>query len=491
MRLTFLFVVALSGCSLLTPFDDECSSSADCSSGLQCIDNLCVRGEGAGGAGGVGGVGGAGGAGGMGGAPAGFVLTEELCHTVYGVPEEDALSEDTYLIGVLLPRTGQLGPFGPPIAQAVYLAIDEMNQVGGANGKRFAAVTCDTGTSEEQSVTAAQWLVDNAKVSAIIGPASSSNLIRVATDVTVQNNVLLISPSATAPAITDLPDQGLVWRTVPSDAFQGAAIGAHLLAQDFQKVAVVVRDDTYGNGLRDAIQEAYCGADRCDEERYFVRSYASEGTADAQSRILFALDDFMADVVVLIAFFDDGVSFLNLAAAAGVENFILTDGTKDEKMLMAVESEPILRGVLGTAPSSPTGENFAEFRLNYTSKWGSEPGVFNAQAYDAMYLLGYAYGGFTGDNVGGRDLAIQLRRLSAGAAIAVGNAEWNRALRALQSNDEATIDFQGASGPLDFNNQGEAPSDIEGWRFDVDEQRIRTLGVIYTATGDYMAPPAE
>ena len=72
----------------------------------------------------------------------------------------------------------------------------------------------------------------------------------------------------------------------------------------------------------------------------------------------------------------------------------------------------------------------------------------------------------------------------------MGPEGWNDGVRALRANPEATLDFDGASGPLDFNALGEAPADIEGWRFDRAERRVRSLGVIYTAAGTYV-PVAE
>lgn len=83
----------------------------------------------------------------------------------------------------------------------------------------------------------------------------------------------MISPSSTSPAITNLPDNNLVWRTAPSDAIQGAAIGAHLLDENFERVAVVNRDDSYGHGLREAVQASFCEPVRCTSDRYLTRSY--------------------------------------------------------------------------------------------------------------------------------------------------------------------------------------------------------------------------
>ena len=467
------------GCSLVADFGDECTTSGDCAGELVCTSKLCVQA----------GAGGDAGSTVDGGGPSGPLQLTAECDLLRGATLEELRRDDVIVLGMLMPESGALAEVGPPIEDAAFLAQDEINQSGGLLGRRFVLAVCDTGTDAAQATRAAKWLVEQARVPAIIGPAASSATLQVANTVTVPGGVVIVSPSSTSPALTDLRDQDLVWRTAPSDAIQGAAIAAHLLAGGYGKVAVVNRDDTYGNGLRDAIQRTLCAADRCGEGDYYTRSYAEDSVED-QSRILFELQTFEPDVVVLIAFVTDGIRFLSLAGAAGLDRFILTDGTKDALLLDEVEHEGLLRSLIGTAPASPSGELYEQFALGYRNKWRRDPGVFNAQAYDAMYLLAYAAAGVPeGQPLTGEAMAHGLRRLSAGEAIAAGAGRWNRGVAVLRGDAAATIDFDGASGPLDFGREGEATGDIEGWRFDVDAGRVRTLGVLYTADGVYTAPP--
>ena len=390
------------------------------------------------------------------------------------------------VLGVLLPFTGQLGQFGIPISQGIYLAVDEINQTGGLSGRRIGVVTCDTGTDITQALAAAERLIQQVGVPAIVGPAASSITLEVFNTLGKPAGVLMVTPSGTSPALSDIEDDDLLWRTVPSDAFQGAAVAAHIINENFRRVAVVNRDDTYGQGLRQAIQAALCTADRCGEDAYLPRAYPDDGNAQDQLAVLAQLQDFAPDVIVLIAFLDDGIQFLNAAAIAGFENFILTDGTKDPEVITDVRDETLLDNVVGTAPASPAGANFQAFTLEYRTLWEEEPGVFNAQAYDAFYLLAYAAGAADEqEELTGAVLARNLRRLSSGATINAGRADWNRGLQTLRSGPDATIDFVGASGPLDFDERGEAPSDIEGWFFSVAEERVRSSGVLYTAEGEY------
>ena len=122
----------------------------------------------------------------------------------------------------------------------------------------------------------------------------------------------------------------------------------------------------------------------------------------------------------------------------------------------------------------------------------SDPaGVFNANAYDAAFLLAYGAAGAiaAGEAITGAELARQIRRLSAGEVVNVGSTDLNRGLEILRESAESTFNFEGASGQLDFNDKGEAPSDIEGWYFDVERERVESYGVIYTADGEYRGIP--
>ena len=465
---------ALYGCSLAISFDDECSVDADCAgkgAGFVCTDSLCVQPSGGGGS---------------------SMLTA-ACPRFYGVDTEAALAqEETIVLGTLLPSTGALAGFGPHIEQAVYLAVDEINQVGGVAGRRLAVISCDSASDATDALPGGDHLFATLKVPAVIGAASSAVTIDVFNSAArADSGALMISPASTSPGITDLPDEGLLWRTIPSDAAQGLAIGELILFNGYERVAVVNRDDPYGNGLRDAVLNKLRaeGFPTNDEARLVNYTYREETQADDQSQALVALRDFDPQVIVLIAFPADGTEFLNNAALEGFKQFILPDGFRSDEALAGVADDELLSQILGTNPASPSGDTFQSFQIRYRSRWGDAPAAFDAQAYDALYMLAYAIAA-EGDAAGAR-VAAGLRRLSAGESIAAGNADFNRAL-SLLDEPESTIDYLGASGPLDMNGEtGEAPGSIEGWRFNLQRRTVDTLGEILSAEGEFTPPETD
>src|SRR5262249_19701584 len=135
--------------------------------------------------------------------------------------------DDALVVGVVVQLSGQLLNKGPSLIAAMELAQDEIAQtaggVPGMSGRKrpLVLVECD---ESQDPVRAARHLVDEAGLPALLGPTFSGQVVSVATTVTLPAGALLVPPTATSPALTQLEDQGLLWRTVPSDALQGGTL---------------------------------------------------------------------------------------------------------------------------------------------------------------------------------------------------------------------------------------------------------------------------
>lgn len=483
-----LMVPALGGCSLLVEFEAECEVVEDCASvgaGLSCVEGLCVS--------------------------AATVdepvdLLTAPCLTLYGADSpEEALGGDYLIIGTILPKSGGLADFGPDMEKSVAMAIAEINQGGGlADNTRLAVLGCDSATDSDTAVAAAEHLVEVAKVPLIIGPAASGNVIDVFTQVAKAAGVVVITPSGTSPSITNQIDDDLLWRTVPSDAIQGEAIAEYIADVDYQRVAVYNRNDAYGSGLRDAIFDTLCAdTANCTADRYFSRSW--DPADDVYDFDLPALAEFEPEITVVIAFPDDaGAQFLNQASKDGHSNFIVTDGMKSDGLGQVPDggSEPLVEyplslcKMVATAPAAPTGTNYAGFEDRFEGKWGHKPGLFTATSYDAAYLAAYAAvaAGGAGEAVTGASLAQGLKRLSKGTKVEPGASDFVDGKATLANGGaEGTIDYAGASGELNFDpDTGEAPGEVESFRYNVDDAAFVSTGVLLTldesGESQYQAP---
>lgn len=176
----------------------------------------------------------------------GAELTEEDQNAV----AEDPVGVDDFeaRVGVLMPETGDLGPLGGPIRDGALLAADQINDADISISVDTQVE--DTQTDPQAGISGAEALV-NAGYSAIVGPASSNVNLQVSDQVLIPNGVVGISPSSTDPDVTDLDDDGYIFRTAPSDVLQGPAL-ADLARGEFVEAetsGTLFLNDAYGQAL--------------------------------------------------------------------------------------------------------------------------------------------------------------------------------------------------------------------------------------------------
>jgi branched-chain amino acid transport system substrate-binding protein len=445
---------------------EECEKNSDCVGGnLVCVQGHCVE---------------------KSYTPSNeYELISNECRRVYGLSSNE-LDGDIVLLGSVLPFSGELSTKGTKMGYAVELAVDEINQAGGILGKKIAVIFCDSGTNSDTTQKALEHLIRLERVPAVIGPASSSVVIETFADVAKEAKILMMSPAATSPKIADLSDDDLLWRTAPSDKIQGAAIANYLLKEStFDKIAIINRDDASGNGIRDAIFKFLCETFPCeDDTRLYKGFYDEEMPEKDQSEIVVELEEFAPSITVLIGSFEDGSAFLELTEDTEIKRFFLTDGMRNNELGDLDMSDTQLCRLVGTQPGSTSSKNYQSFEHRFNAKYG-EVGSYSANAYDAIYLISYAIAASNTDDPTGADVARGLRRLSEGDTVNAGSSDWKSATQRLSSDPEATIDYEGASGPLDFDSRGDAAFDIEGWALDLDNHVTVSLGTIYSHDGVY------
>lgn len=440
---------SLSGCTLTTGGFHECDTNEDCGDGRICQQNYCVVNQ-----------------------------VPEGCGTTYGRDEPNAIS-----IGAAVPFTanGQIDQSEQQDFNAVLLALDEINQREGVNGRPFVLHFCDTAGDAEKVRTMVAWLADEKKATTIITSGSAQTI--AAANVTIDKGVLLMTATATSPEITSIPDKkdgtiGLVWRTAPSDALQGSVIADQLLNDPqfdaVKKVGVLYVKDPYGDGLANVLISTF--GEQTSGTPKQLQAFSYDRGGDVSSAVT-EMSDFDPDLTVLVAFPEDAVRILNAAAAtanlspAAGHQWFLTDSAKDPTVLSGITTPNQLDGAFGTAPAQGAGAAYSVFESSYKSKYGLDPAQvgFTSHSYDMMYLIAlgsaYAVGSDGTGELSGARIAEGLTRVSSGTPYQLKPSDFIAARAALQANE--TIDVVGASGTLNFNNElGEAPGRIELWKVD-------------------------
>jgi ABC-type branched-subunit amino acid transport system substrate-binding protein len=380
------------------------------------------------------------------------------------------VSAQSLVVGTLFDHSGALQDWGPRHQRAVELAAEQM----AAAGLTMTFVHEDSQTMADAAKKAAEKLIQKDKVVAIIGSSSSGVIIPVAETVTCPSNMLMISPGATATYMTDLPqdaEKDYLFRTCPSDLLQGVVLGK-LAAGLFKTASVIYVNNPYGQGLARQFSRSFTKRGgfvytMIPHGEEVAKSYADK-LRNAYSR-MYGTKPFRSgrsDVLCVFSYPEHAKVYVkeaieNLQAA----QFLFCDGSKSEELATAVGPENV-EGTMGTAPGVTVGEAFLTFNADYTAAYKELPkSPFIANAYDAAAVIGLAAYAAKVKNLSltTENIRNQLRDVAAPPGTFVGPGEFDKAFKLL--SEGRPIDYEGASGPINFDQHGDVLAPIEVWRF--------------------------
>ncbi len=379
---------------------------------------------------------------------------------VAGCSSDGGESSGPLKIGSLLPETGNLAFLGPPEFAGVDLAVQEINDAGGVLGNPIEHLRGDSG---DTSTDIAQQTVDAhiaAGVSAIVGAASSGVSLTVIDKIT-SAGIVHFSPANTSPDLTTYADDGYYFRSAPSDTFQGAVLG-QLMANDGASNAVFLNlDDAYGNGLAKYGIAAFSGT----STNIVYNPQAAEFSADvAKAKAA------NPDAIALIGF-DETAKIIAEMIKQGVGPnkvpLYLVDGNLSAQAYKDLPAG-IMKGVKATLPGVLASADLQAKLLEV------DPALtdfsYAPESYDAVMLSAHAaeQGGATD----GATIRDNLQAVSAGGTKCYTFAE----CKALIADGE-DIDFDGVSGPIEFDSNGD-PS-------------VATMGIYQYSANDKFAALAD
>ena len=381
--------------------------------------------------------------------------------------------EDTIKIGFIAPKSGALDVVGQSFERVALLAATEINDQGGVNGRAIELMIVDDESNADYARPLLNAVVDLGAV-AVVGPARSPSVINVV-PVVKAREVPTISPSSTQQDITDLDDGGFLFRNVPNDGFQGLAMAYYLRVKrtpQVEHVVIVREDSTYGQGLADLFRDAFTknGGIVDDEFPYIANIDGKEGRGE-DVRVAQLLVDAAPTMVVMIALQKDGLRICQAWDAVRGDqdpDWFFTDGSRSSGFLDGLPDSIV--GAEGTAPTNPiTGDAYGVLADRYLAAYGSDIGeeVYAANVWDAFFLIAAGLAqvehDYPGEPLGGAHLRDAIAQVSHTGQIS-NAGQWRDLLGAIASG--ADVDYDGASGPCDFDDQGEAISAYEVWKID-------------------------
>ena len=380
-----------------------------------------------------------------------------------------AYREDPLIVGHLNTVTGSLSYFGPEQNNGVELAALHVNQAGGVHGALMIIVTGDTATNPAQGVIAARALLDVEGAVAIVGALASGVTLAVAQSVTVPKQRLLISPASTSPAITVLEDDDFLFRTTVSDAAQGVVLARLAWDNGYETAGIMLINNAYGEGLADQFEETFASLGG-----RVTGKVPHEDSQPTYTSELEKATEGDPDVLLAISYPGQAEVYLR-ESLEGVysDTFLFVDGTKSPEM-MEVVGWDALEGMLGTAQGSPDSPSLREFQRSYAAVHGAPPEhPFIAENYDAAVLiaLAAAKAGTTTDSVAIRD-ALRSIANPPGEAVGPGVEGIKKALMLIAEGKD--INYQGAAGTVDFDENGDVTGYIEIWK--VEGGEIKSTG---------------
>lgn len=445
-------LLALAGCSLGRIQEDSCVDNTQCREafgwGWTCGDEgLCEEAE-----------------------------VPERCSQTW--PEDLLDDRGAYADSILLGVNYDQSDFGLEVL-AARLAIIQANEQGGLEGRDFGLIECSNAASagddgldqDAANEEVTRWLADDIGVAGIVGPATSGRT-EAAYQVAAPLGTLIISPSATSPALTAIDgitsttaEPGLLWRTAPPDDLQGEAIAAYMSdTLGAQEVAVIHEAGPYGEGLADAFIENFSGkisrrSFSSNSER--DESIASIGEADQVLFIAAEKDD-------LVAFFYAASQISGFTDKKDPVGIFLADGAYYIDIFEEVSDvDHLFSQIRGSRPTSIPGVVYDNFSAAYAAAFGGQdPGEagYTAYAFDAAWLLlyGSAWSLYQEGEITGIGIGRGLRRVSSGESIDIKPSSWLTARAQFQAGE--SVDVVGASGNLDYDPEtGETAAPIEIW----------------------------
>lgn len=350
----------------------------------------------------------------------------------------------TLKIGSVLPQTGSLAFLGPPEEAGVQLAVNEVNEAD--KGITIDFTPGDSGDADNKAFETTVPKLQSAGVSAMIG-AAASGVTKLFLDSNVAAGIITFSPANTSPDFTTWEDDGLYWRTAPSDLLQGEVLG-NLIAEDGHKnIGIIYQNDAYGTGLFGVVKEVFetTGGSVVAEASY----NDGDSSFDAQVATIAAANP---DAIVLITF-DQFATIAPLLVNAGQDaaDFYLVDGNLKQ---WGADVSVSLEGAKGTTPGPVLEDDFKD-RLNAAWTAGGNSDLddysYAAESYDAVVLLALA--ALAAGSTTGGDIATKLQEVSGGSGDGTKCTSFAECADIILEGGVA--DYDGYSGPITFDEAGD------------------------------------
>ncbi|HEY9497797.1 MAG TPA: ABC transporter substrate-binding protein [Terrimesophilobacter sp.] len=357
----------------------------------------------------------------------------------------------TLNIGTLLPQTGALAFLGPPEEAGVALAVKDINDA--KMGITVDVTYGDSGDPDNKAYATTVPTLLAKKVSAIIG-AAASGVSKLVIDQVTGSGTILFSPANTSPDFTTWKDDGLYWRTAPSDLLQGEVLG-NLIAEDgAATLGIIALNDAYGTGLQKVTDKTFTDAGG----KVVATEFFNTGDTNFTAQITSVMAQ-KPDAIALISF-DEAKTIIPALKDAGFDTskLYLVDGNTTQYGTEGKDALPagVMTGAKGTQPGPVLPDDFVQ-RLKdayAAANNGKDMGDalnYAAESYDAVVLLALA--ALAANSTDGKAIAAKLQEVSGGSGNGEKATDFKSAATIINAGD--VVDYDGYSGGIKFDDVGD------------------------------------
>jgi branched-chain amino acid transport system substrate-binding protein len=370
-------------------------------------------------------------------------------------------------IGTLFPMGGDLSSAGPAMVAAVEVAVRDINVAGGVLGVPVEVFSRNSGVASEQLLEVSFAALVERGIDVIVGPTEAELAARLL-PLAEAAGVVVLAPAAIASAVRDGDTQGVFFSTVLADDQFAAGIVETLAADNAQSLAVITSADALGAAFESSAREAAESAD------LLLTSVDQLDAATTPDRLAASVADAEPDAVII------ATGSASAEQNQGILQALIAKGLDPERLWLVGQAvsdyvgafdEGTLEGVNGVLEGATPSDEFIARLLQ------SDPALRmfsgSAAAYDAVVLAALA--ATLANDDGGPSIAAQLRSAASGG---VACTSFGECLKVLQT--EPAIDYEGLSGPLTLNDEGDASAgEIALYRYTAENlaERVGTLPV--------------
>jgi branched-chain amino acid transport system substrate-binding protein len=348
-----------------------------------------------------------------------------------------ATAQDSVDIGIIVGFTGPIESLTPAMASGAELAMAEVTDSGALlGGMTVNSVRADSTCIDSAAANAAaERLITADGVSGIVGADCSGVTTSILTNVAVPNGMVMISPSATSPALSTIEDNGLFFRTAPSDARQGQVMSEVIMDRGIMEVAVTYTNNDYGLGLADSFEAAFTAAGGT----VTLVAAHEDGRADYSAEVG-ALASAGGEALVVAGYVDQGGSGIIQAAldTGAFDTFVFPDGMVSQALVDNFGSD--IDGSFGQNPGTDSeGAAIYQGMAEAAGFDGTSP--FSAESYDAaaLILLAMQAAGSTAPG----DYAAHIMDVANAPGTPILPGQLGMALEMIANGED--VDYEGAS----------------------------------------------